>query len=430
MSAVVLTGTQAERRLVLLTASRWLPVGLVFGVTVLLPLERGLTLPEVGVLLSLQGFVMLALELPSGGLADALGRRPLLVVSGILATASTVLLVFASSFAAFAVALALQGVFRALDSGPLEAWYVDTATGHDPDHPIERGLSRASSVLGASIAVGALLCSALVLWHPLGESTALALPFGVAAASYAVHTALVVCLVRERPRVASSGVSPSPDGRVRSARATAEVRAAFRDAPRVVVRGLMLLRRAPVLRALLLVEVFWSIAMIAFETLTPVALAEEMGGRDAAAALLAPASAVAWGLFAVGSFLAGVLSGRFGVARTAMLARVLNGAAVIVMGVAAGPAGLLTGYWLAFATHGGAGPMHNALLHREAQPQNRAVVLSMNAMVAGGAYSVGLLVLTPLAAATSTSTALVVAGAVSILGVLFYLPARRRERIG
>lgn len=430
MSAVVLRGTQAERRLVLLTASRWLPVGLVFGVTVLLPLERGLTLPEVGVLLSLQGFVMLALELPSGGLADALGRRPLLVVSGVLATASTVLLVFASSFGAFAVALALQGVFRALDSGPLEAWYVDTATGHDPDHPIERGLSRASSVLGASIAVGALLCSVLVLWHPLGESTALALPFGVAAASYAVHTALVFCLVRERPRVASRGVSPSPDGRVRSARATAEMRAAFRDAPRVVVRGLMLLRRAPVLRALLLVEVFWSIAMIAFETLTPVALAEEMGGRDAAAALLAPASAVAWGLFAVGSFLAGAVSGRLGVARTAMLARVLNGAAVIVMGVAAGPAGLLTGYWLAFATHGGAGPMHNALLHREAQPHNRAVVLSMNAMVAGGAYSVGLLVLTPLAAATSTSTALIVAGAVSILGVLFYLPARRRERAG
>ena len=33
---------QAERRLVLLTATRWMPVGLVLGLTVLLPLERGL----------------------------------------------------------------------------------------------------------------------------------------------------------------------------------------------------------------------------------------------------------------------------------------------------------------------------------------------------------------------------------------------------
>ncbi|WP_336630624.1 MULTISPECIES: MFS transporter [unclassified Microbacterium] len=424
-----LTSREAGRRFVLLSATRWFPVGLVFGLTVLLPLERGLTLPEVGVLLSLQGFVVLALELPTGGLADTRGRRPLLIVSGVLAVVAASTLVVATTFVAFAAAAVVQGVFRVLDSGPLEAWYVDSALAADPGHPIERGLSRAATVLGASIAAGALVCGGLVLWRPLGDEWALTLPFAVAALVYVVHTLLVVVLVRE-PREDTARADPS--GQRRGARTLAAwgrgARSVVRDVPRVVAQGLRLLRTAPVLRALVLVEVFWSIAMIAFETLTPVGLADDLGGEDAAAAVLAPASAAAWGLFALGSLLAGRVSRRIGVARTAILARVLNGLSVVGMGVVAGPVGLLTGYGLAYVTHGAAGPMHSALLHREAEPQNRATVLSINSMVAGGAYSVGLLVLTPLAASTSTSTAFVAAGAVSILGALLYVPAWRRER--
>ncbi|MEF2977630.1 MFS transporter [Subtercola sp. YIM 133946] len=423
-----LTSGQAEHRLVLLTATRWLPVGLVFGLTVLLPLERGLTLAQVGALLSIQGFVVLGLELPTGGLADALGRRPLLIVSGVIAVASTALMLAASTFWMFAVAMVLQGVFRALDSGPLEAWYVDAAYAHDARHSIERGLSRASMVLGGSIAVGALAGGALVAWQPFGGWSALALPFAVSCVLYATHTVLLAVLVREHrgaQRVAAAG----RDGRasVRRRRG-AGVTDALRAAPRTVLQGVGLLRRSPVLRALVLVEVFWSVAMIAFETLTPVQLADELGGEDAAAALFGPASAAAWGLFAVGALLAGVASRRIGVARTAMLLRVLNGLFVVGMGVAAGPAGLIVGYWLAYLTHGSAGPMHSALLHREASPANRAVVLSTNSMVSGGAYSLGLLVLTPLAGATSPGVALVVAGAFSVLGAALYVPAWRRER--
>ena len=68
------------------------------------------------------------------------------------------------------------------------------------------------------------------------------------------------------------------------------------------------------------------------------------------------------------------------------------------------------------------------LLHREALPTNRATVLSMNSMVAGGTYSLGLLVLGPLAEHTSTALAMVVCGAFSIIGAVLYLPAIRHER--
>lgn len=401
----MISAVSAGRRLLLLTATRWLPVGVTFGLVILLPVERGLSVTEVGLLLAIQGFVVLALELPTGGLSDSRGRRPLLLLSGIIAIAATTLFVLADSFWLFALALGAQGVFRALDSGPLESWFVDRALADDPEYPIARPLSHASTVLGITIAVGAALGGALVVWHPIPGQSALVLPFLVALAIMIAHTVLVAVLVREPARgpVERRGLGGALGG------------------------GLGLVRRSPVLRSLVLVEVFWAIAMVAFETLTPIQLAEQLGDVGAAGALFGPVSAVAWALFAAGSWIAGRASRRIGVARTAILARVLNGAFVVLMGVAAGLPGLIAGYWLAHVTHGAAGPMHTTLLHREASDANRGTVLSINSMVAGGSYSLGLLVLAPLAEGTSTATAIIVAGAFSILGAAFYLPAFRRE---
>ena len=65
----------------------------------------------------------------------------MLLLSTIIGIGSMTLLVFADSFVEFLVVCALQGVFRALDSGPLEAWYVDATLAADPNAKLERGLS-------------------------------------------------------------------------------------------------------------------------------------------------------------------------------------------------------------------------------------------------------------------------------------------------
>ena len=168
--------------------------------------------------------------------------------------------------------------------------------------------------------------------------------------------------------------------------------------------------------------------MIAFETLMPVRLAEVAGGETRAGALMGPVSAAAWGLFAVGSAAAGLTSRRIGVGWTALAARVLNGVFVVVMGLMAGPVGLVTAFLITYTLHGSGGPVHSTLLHRQAQPRNRTTVLSMNSMVAGGCYSLGLLALGPLAEHAGTPTAIIVAGTFSILGAALYLPAIRQER--
>ena len=409
------SASAARRSLLVLSFTRWFPVGLAIPVTTLLALERGMSLAQLGVIISMQGFVVLGLELPTGGFADALGRRPVLIAAATVALISGLIYITAHTFGAFIVALLLQGVFRALDSGPLEAWYVDTAHADDPDVHVESTLASAGTVLGVAIAAGALLSGALIVWAPIPALTALELPYWVALAFLVANLVAVAVLVREdRTHVDSTGLRRA----LRSARA----------APGVIADGLRLLGTAPVLRALVLVEVFWSVGMIAFETFMPVRLAELVGSQAGAGAIMGPLSAGAWMLFALGSTLAGLASRRLGVGPTALLARVLNGAFVVVMGLMTGPVGLITAFLFTYTLHGAAGPMHQTLLHRQAQASNRTTVLSMNSMVAGASYSLGLLALGVFAEWSSTALAMIVAGAFSILGAAFYLPAIRQER--
>ena len=77
----VLSPAAARRAFLLLTFARWFPVGLVVGIFTLWFLERGLTVSETLLAFSVTGIVVFVLELPTGGFADAFGRRPVLVAA-------------------------------------------------------------------------------------------------------------------------------------------------------------------------------------------------------------------------------------------------------------------------------------------------------------------------------------------------------------
>jgi MFS family permease len=411
----VLSPNAARRVFLTLTFTRWFPVGLIVGAMTLWPLEQGLTISEALLAFSFMGFVVFALELPTSGFADAFGRRPVYIVSAVVNIASSVVVILADSFWSFAIAGALFGLFRALDSGPLEAWYVDTVHVTEPGADVDQTLAAQSTVLGASIAVGSVLSGVLIAWDPLPASSALLLPLLVWAALNLVHLLIVVLLMREpRTHVDATG-----------ARRAAE---SARQAPVVIREGLGLLRSNRVLRGIVLVEVFWSTAMVVFETFQPIRLAELVGGEEQAGALMGPVAAVGWGVFALGSALAGLASRRIGITRTAILSRILNGLGAVVMGLVAGPVALIAAYFFTYALHGTGGPMHESLLHREAVARNRATVLSMSSMVGFAAFSIAAPLLGVLADVVSTQTAMVTAGAFSVLGAVFYLPALRAER--
>jgi predicted MFS family arabinose efflux permease len=402
----------ARWRYLTLIALRWLPTGLLIPIFVLLPLSRGLSLTEIGIVFSVQGFVVLALELPTGGLSDSLGRRPVLILASFIGLLSLGLIFLADSVAMFAAAMFLQGIYRALDSGPLEAWYVDATLAADPDARIESGLGAGSTVLSLAIASGALLSGGIIALDPFPTIEALALPLLVALGLHVVNLIAIVTLMRE----------------VRTARGPRAVASSVAAVPGVIRDGLRLLRSSRVLLALIGVELFWGFSMVTFEGLFPIRLAEVVGNTDDAAALMGPVSSVAWFASAAGAALIATVSRRIGVPRSAAVLRILQGLAIVGMGVLAGPVGVVTAYLACYVTHGASNPMHTTLLHRQVDGPNRTTVLSMNSMVSQPAGAIGAIVLAALADGTSVTTAMVIGGIVCAAAAPLYIPAWRAER--
>jgi MFS transporter, DHA1 family, tetracycline resistance protein len=390
----------ARWRYLLLLALRWLPTGLLIPVVTLLGLDRGLTLVEVGATAAVQGVVVALLELPTGGLADTLGRRPVLLLAGAAGTASLAVLAVADTPGLFALAWLLQGVYRALDSGPLEAWYVDTALAAEPGLRLERALGAGTAVAGLAIACGALLSGALV-----AASGDPGVPVLAALAVLVLGTGALVLLPEPR-------------------RARGSVRRALTGVPGTVRGGLLLVGRSRALAGLTGVSLLWGVGIPAFEALLPVRLAELTGGPAAGAALLGPATAAAWVVSAAGAAIAPWVAGRVGLVPAAVAGRLLQGAAVVAMGLLAGPVGALTGYLVVNLVHGAANPLHGSLLHGHVEGGHRATVLSVGSLVFQLGGALGLLGLTALAAATTTEAAIVAGGAVLALSAPLYLAAR------
>jgi MFS family permease len=407
-----LTARSALRRFLVLTVLRWLPVGLLIPVLIVLGLDRGLTLSQLGLAAAVQGFVVFGLELPTGGLADSIGRRRVLLVAMAISIASTAVLLVAHSFAAFVVAFALQGIYRALDSGPLEAWYVDAALAADPEAPIDRGMAGQGTAAGLSIATGALAGGGLVALDPLAAVDALLVPVGLSLVVQVVALIVAAFAMRETPP--STGLR----GLSRSVLST----------PRTIADGIGLLRRSRVLLALVAVELFWGFGMVCFEALLPARLVEIAGGTDRAAAITGPAASGAWLASAAGAMIMPWLGRRLGIAPAAALMRLAQGLAVAGMGLFAGVAGLLVAYLACYAVHGASNAAHMTLLHRQVEGPVRATVVSLNSMVAQPAGAFGIIALTAIADAASISTALYVGAVVLAVAAPLYLPAWRQAR--
>jgi MFS family permease len=407
-----LSAASARRRYLALIGLRWLPTGLLIPITALLAISRGLSLTEIGFIFSIQGLVVLGLELPTGGLSDALGRRPVLLLASVVGLVSLGLLIVADSVVWFAAAAALQGVYRALDSGPLESWYVDAALAADPDTGIEKGLSAGGSISSLAIAIGALASGALVAVHPIESMSALVLPMVVALGLGLVNLAAIALLMSE----------------VRVARGLGAAADSVRAVPGVVRDGVGLLRGSRVLLALVAVEAFWGFSMVTFESLFPIRLSETLGSTDQAAAAMGPVASAAWFAAAIGAAGIMLVSARIGVARSAALLRVVQGATIVAMGLIAGPIGIVTAYLACYVAHGASNPMHSTLLHREVDGSHRTTVISINSMIGQPAGAIGAIVLASLADATSIPTAMVLGGIVCAIAAPLYIPAWRRER--
>lgn len=396
------------RRFLILRGLRWLPTGLVIPIIVLLMTDRGLSLTQLGFVFGAQGVAVIVLELPTGGLADSVGRRPVLLAAGLFELAATALLVVAGSVWLLLVVFALQGVYRALESGPLDAWYVDSVQAREPQADIERGLARSGVVMGLAIAVGAVASSVLVATDPLPIVDPLVVPVIAALVLRSVEIIAIALLMVEDPVARPS------------------VRTTTKAVPQVIVDALRLVGSSKALTALVGIELLWGAGMIAFEVYTPVRLEAVTGSADGAAALLGPANAVAWLASAGGAAVIGSVARRIGApaAGTAMLT--LQAVSVVGIGLLAGPVGVVVAYVTTLGLHGAANPIHQGLLHRAiTDPQRRVTVSSANSLAAMLGGLIGGIGLGALADTTTLTTAILTGAGLLTLAAPLYRWTRR-----
>lgn len=387
-----------RRRFVALTFLRWFPTGLLIPVLVLLMVGRGLSLPTVGAVFASYGVVTLLLELPTGGLADVIGRRTVLALAELVTIAAMLVIAVGQTVPVLLAGTMLAGVGRALGSGPLEAWYVDAAHAVDPLTDLKPALARAGAAGAVGLALGALAGGAVVAATSLPDSgdgvlLSVSVPYLVSAAFGLVHLAGIVAWVRDPARSV-----PRPGWR-----------AVLFDVPRTVVAGGRLVSTNRVLRRISLRAAVMGIVLTTAEVLSPVQF-EESIGADGYAVLVTGAFLGT----AAGSHLGplvGRLSGGTGrgiVTATVLGAVGLAGLALPTWGAAA------AAYVFLYASLGLDEPLLGELLHAETASDQRATVISVQSLVLQGGGTVGNLAVPLLAATASFRVAWLVVAAVCL----------------
>ena len=133
-------------------------------------LAKGLSFFEIGVLVAVEGITMVALEIPSGAIADLFGRRRSLVLSFVAYLLSFLVIGLAHAYWALCGAMLLYGIGESFRSGThkslIFAWL--KLEGRAEEKTKVYGLTRSWSKYGS--AVSALVAAGLV--YATGSYTA------------------------------------------------------------------------------------------------------------------------------------------------------------------------------------------------------------------------------------------------------------------
>jgi MFS family permease len=378
--------------------------------------------------MAVYGLVVIVLELPTGGLADTIGRRPVLAASSVMSALGSVVLAIAASPGPMLVAVLLLGVGRSLASGPLEAWYVDAVRRHDRDAEITSGIARAQAVEAVALGAGALaggLLPGLVAPAWAGGVMAdspvipLSVPFLASAAMLLVHAVAVVVLVVEPSRSAAqhpgSGQATDPAAAPAIARGSADRRATVVG---TVVQGMRTALGSADLRRLIGYGAILGVAMGGVELISPVAFSTLLGGPERAGAAYGLLVSLGFAAAALGAAVAPRVAGRFATDRAAATWIGLAAAPLMLL-ISAPVLGAAGGAFLAlYLVLGVNGPVLAGLLHDRVDSGHRSTVLSVESLVMQVGGVTASLVVGGLVATTSTGLGYLVMAVALAVGAL------------
>lgn len=355
----------------------------------LLMLARGLTLVQIGLIESIVIGAIFLMEVPTGVLADRVGRKWSIFFSTFFLMCAEFIFIFARSFEWYVFIALLTGTGFAFASGAIEALVYDSL----PEAGREDAMKRAMGRLGfyAQIAfVIAPIIGGLIIGKARAEDFIPAIALTVAALLIGV----IVCLTLREPPVDTSEKQPG----------SLEL---FRD-------GVSLLRHHRGLRRLAMLVVFTAPFTGAIvTTLGPPYLAHNEVSPFAIGVALSGGSLLA----AFTQRYAYKFEQWLGRERAIAVLILLPGVLYWIFAVAVGPFATLFTVILIYGVNDMKGPLFSAYQNALIESKNRATVLSLISMFTSLYLAIGLPIYAELAE-RSLSLTFVVMGAVIILAAL------------
>jgi MFS family permease len=350
---------------------------------------------------------MVAFEIPTGVVADTLGRRVSYLASVAILAVTTVLYVAAAELGAGLVAFGAVSIGMGLGftfySGALEAWLVDALNAAGGGDDLDRVFARGQQVSGAAMLIGTIAGGVL-------GQVDLALPFLVRS------LLLVVVFVIAGRLMVEVGFDPKP-------LALGQVPAAMAAQARVGVAagwnhgGLRLLMLAAAIRGLFLGWAFYAAQPYMLELLQ----------RDAVWVVGLVTAGVSLSTI-VGNAVVERVSRRCGRRSTLLLwASAVCAVAGVVIGVTSSFWIACAGLFLISGAMGVITPVRQAYLHQVTESENRATVISFDAMVQSVGGVGGQVGLGQLAQARTYGAGYVVGGAMTTLALPALWLLRRRD---
>ena len=398
---------RVQRVYLILLLGNTLAASFIWGINTLFLLDAGLSNFEAFAANAFFTAGMVVFEIPTGVVADTVGRKASYLLGTITLAATTglywLLWVWNAPFVWWAIASALLGLGFTFFSGAVEAWLVDALTSTGYTGSLEAVFGRGLVVTGIAMFVGS------VLGGVIAQATDLGVPFVLRAATLVVMFVFAFVVMKD--------MGFTPDRSMGPLKATRHV------LTQSVEHGL----RKRSVRYMILSAPFASgVGIYAFYALQPYLL--ELYGDPSAYSIAGLAAAVLSLAQVAGGVLAPRLRRLFAKRTTTVIgASIISIAALVLLGIN-------TAFWLAIVllvvwgfVFAVAGPVRQAYLNDMIPSKQRATVLSFDSLF--GSLG-GVFVQPALGRAADLGgygASLVIGGVVELIGIPFLFASRRQR---
>lgn len=139
-----------------------------YGVYALLFRDNGVSPAQLSSLFLIWSVASFVFEVPSGAWADTVGRRGLLVLSGLIYAVGFAMWVVWPAYPGFALGFVLWGLSSAIMSGTFEAWLYDELAARAATEEYSRIIGWANATAMAANLLATALCGVLFAWGGYG----------------------------------------------------------------------------------------------------------------------------------------------------------------------------------------------------------------------------------------------------------------------